>query len=125
MSVREARRLATPWLERVGLGHRLHHPPEALSGGERQRVGIARALVGEPKLILADEPTGNLDSRRGAEILALIADICHQRGAAVVLATHDPRAATVADRALTMSDGHLEAARPGDIVRLPAPAGEG
>jgi putative ABC transport system ATP-binding protein len=115
MSVREARRQATPWLERVGLGHRLHHPPEALSGGERQRVGIARALVGGPRFILADEPTGNLDSKRGAEILSLLADICHDQEAAVLLATHDPRAAKVADRALTLSDGRLEVA-PGLIV---------
>ena len=108
LSVREARRVATPWLKRVGLGHRLHHPPEALSGGERQRVGIARALVGEPRLILADEPTGNLDSRRGAEILTLLADICHEGAAGVLLATHDPRAAKIADRAHTLRDGRLE-----------------
>jgi putative ABC transport system ATP-binding protein len=124
MSVREARRAATPWLERVGLDHRQHHPPESLSGGERQRVGIARALVGEPRLILADEPTGNLDSKRGAEILSLLADICHERRAAVVLATHDPRAATLADRALSLSDGRLDPSPPDPIVALPSAAGE-
>ena len=119
LSVQEAARVATPWLKRVGLGHRLHHPPEALSGGERQRVGIARALVGEPRLILADEPTGNLDSKRGAEILALLADICHEREAGVLLATHDPRAAGIADWVHTLRDGRLEAGALDADVDLP------
>jgi putative ABC transport system ATP-binding protein len=105
--LREARRVAIPWLEHVGLGQRLNHTPDQLSGGERQRVAIARALVNEPRLILADEPTGSLDSRRGAEILALLADIAHRQQVAVVLVTHDPQAAAVSDRVCTMRDGRL------------------
>jgi putative ABC transport system ATP-binding protein len=102
-----ARREATPWLERVGLGHCLQRMPARLSGGERQRVAIARALANEPRLVLADEPTGNLDTLRGGEILALLMRVSRERGAAVMLVTHDPRAAEVADRVLTLRDGRL------------------
>jgi ABC-type lipoprotein export system ATPase subunit len=108
ISLREARRHAGMWLERVGLGHRLDHEPGRMSGGERQRVAIARALVNEPALVLADEPTGNLDSRRGGEILALLAEVCHERGASALLVTHDPQAADVADRVLVLRDGRIE-----------------
>lgn len=104
---REANARATTWLERVGLGERLHRTPGELSGGERQRVAIARALAGEPKLILADEPTGNLDSVRSQEIVALLRSSARERGAAVLLVTHDPQIATVADRSCTLSDGRL------------------
>jgi putative ABC transport system ATP-binding protein len=104
-----ARREATPWLERVGLGRRLHRMPAQLSGGERQRVAIARALANEPRLVLADEPTGNLDTRRGGEILTLLTRMSRERGASVVLVTHDPLAAEVADRVLTLRDGRLSA----------------
>ena len=107
VSLREARRRAGLWLERVGLGHRLDHEPARLSGGERQRVAIARALVNEPPLILADEPTGNLDSQRGGEILALLSEICRERGAGALLVTHDPQAAKIADRVLVLRDGRL------------------
>jgi putative ABC transport system ATP-binding protein len=110
--LREARRMAIPWLERVGLGARLNHTPDKLSGGERQRVAIARALVNEPRLILADEPTGSLDSRRSAEILALLADIAHRQQVAVVLVTHDPQAAAISDRVCTLRDGRLLANEP-------------
>ncbi|HYV14435.1 MAG TPA: ABC transporter ATP-binding protein [Conexibacter sp.] len=110
-----ARRQAIPWLERVGLGARLDHTPERLSGGERQRVAIARALVNEPRLILADEPTGNLDSRRSQDVLALLRSIGRERQAAVLLVTHDPQAAAFADRALTLRDGRLD-----DGSRTPA-----
>jgi putative ABC transport system ATP-binding protein len=105
--IRRARRLALPWLERVGLGTRLDHTPDQLSGGERQRVAIARALVNEPRVILADEPTGSLDSQRGGEILALLAQIAREQRAAVLLVTHDPQAAAFADRACTLRDGKL------------------
>jgi putative ABC transport system ATP-binding protein len=103
----KARQAAIPWLERVGLGARLNHTPDQLSGGERQRVAIARALVNEPRVILADEPTGSLDTRRGEEILALLAGIARQRRVAVLLVTHDPQAAAFADRVCTLRDGRL------------------
>jgi putative ABC transport system ATP-binding protein len=107
VSLRDARRAVVPWLERVGLGRRMEHPPERLSGGERQRVAVARALVNEPRLILADEPTGSLDTHRGGEILALLAGICHEQRAAVLLATHDLAAAEITDRIYTLRDGKL------------------
>ena len=106
-TLREARRQAWPWLERVGLAARAEHTPEQLSMGERQRVAIARALAGEPRLLLADEPPGNLDSRRSREILALMRDICHERGIPALLATHDPQASSFVDRVYTLRDGHL------------------
>jgi ABC-type lipoprotein export system ATPase subunit len=115
VSLREARRAAVPWLERVGLGHRLEHTPEQLSGGERQRVALARALVNGPRLILADEPTGNLDTRRGEEILALLAELARERQAAVMLVTHDPQAAAVADRVVTLRDGVLSEHGPAGV----------
>lgn len=105
----EARSAAVPWLERVGLAARLNHTPDQLSGGERQRVAIARALVNEPQVILADEPTGSLDSQRGAEILALLADIARRQRVGVLLVTHDPQAAAIADRVCTLRDGRLAA----------------
>ncbi len=103
-----ARARAISWLERVGLGDRLHHTPEKLSGGERQRVAIARALTCEPSLILADEPTGNLDSNRSREIIELLGSIAHERDAIVLLVTHDQEAAAIADRRYTLRDGKLE-----------------
>jgi putative ABC transport system ATP-binding protein len=106
-TLREARNKALPWLERVGLAERLTQTPDRLSMGERQRVAIARALVNEPRLLLADEPTGNLDSRRSREILALMRDICHERDIPGVLVTHDPDAARFVDRVHTLRDGHL------------------
>jgi putative ABC transport system ATP-binding protein len=107
LTLREARRRAMPWIERVGLGERVAHTPEQLSMGERQRVAIARALVNEPRLLLADEPTGNLDSARSREILTLMADVCHERGIPGLLVTHDPLAAQLVDRAHTLRDGRL------------------
>jgi putative ABC transport system ATP-binding protein len=122
MPLSRARRLAIPWLERVGLGARLDHTPEQLSGGERQRVAIARALVNEPGLILADEPTGNLDSRRSQDVLALLRSIGRERDAAVLLVTHDPQAAAFADRALMLRDGKLETHTFEPVSRPPAAA---
>jgi putative ABC transport system ATP-binding protein len=117
----EARRRARPWLERLGLGERAAHTPEQLSMGERQRVAIARALVNEPRLLLADEPTGNLDSRRSHETLALLRDICHERDIPGLLVTHDPEARGYVDRACTLRDGRLtdacvDTAEPAAIV---------
>jgi putative ABC transport system ATP-binding protein len=103
----EACAAARPWLERVGLGARLDHPGERLSMGERQRVAIARALVNEPRLLLADEPTGNLDSERGGQALVLLRDLCRERDMPVLLVTHDPRASAFADRVHTLRDGVL------------------
>jgi putative ABC transport system ATP-binding protein len=94
-------------LEQVGLAHRRRHRPDELSGGEMQRVAIARALVIEPVLILADEPTGNLDTRTGEQILGLMATANRERGTTVVLVTHDPRAAGYGRRAITINDGAI------------------
>lgn len=109
--LREARRAAVPWLQRLGLGNRLDHTPAQLSGGERARVAVARALVNGPRLVLADEPTANLDTRRGVEIVELLASIAHDDGVAVLLVTHDPQAAAIADRVDTLRDGRLSASR--------------
>jgi putative ABC transport system ATP-binding protein len=103
---RERLRRAQAALERLGLGDRLSHEPSELSGGQQQRVGIARALVTEPALILADEPTGNLDSHSGAEVLSLFRDL-HALGRTIVLITHDVDVATAADRAVHIRDGRL------------------
>ena len=107
MSVREAQQRMTPLLERLGLDERADQRMSTLSMGERQRVAIAKALSTDPGLLLADEPTGNLDTRRGAEVLALLRELCRERDAAVLLVTHDPQAAAVADRALVLRDGRL------------------
>ena len=106
-TLRQARARTVPWLKRVGLGARMHFNSEQLSMGERQRVAIARALVNEPRLLLADEPTGNLDSVRTREILALLRDICHERQIPGLLVTHDPEAMSFCDRVCTLRDGHL------------------
>ncbi len=106
-TLREGRRRALPWLERVGLAARADHTPEQLSMGERQRIAIARALANEPRLLLADKPTGNLDSKRSREILALMRDICHERGIPGLLVTHDLDAAPFADRVHTLRDGQM------------------
>lgn len=110
VSLRAARRRALPWLERVGLGSRCHHSPEQLSMGERQRVAIARALTNEPRLLLADEPTGSLDTQRSQEILALLRGICRERVIPGLLVTHDPEASEFVDAAYVLRDGQLRAA---------------
>ncbi len=100
--VEAARRM----LKLVGLGHRLHHKPSELSGGERQRVAIARALINDPDVILADEPTGNLDSKTGAEIMALMGEL-HRQGRTIIVVTHDPDVARCAERVVRMKDGKI------------------
>jgi putative ABC transport system ATP-binding protein len=107
---REAQARAKPWLERVGLGERIGHVPGEMSGGECQRVAIARVLACEPRLILADEPTGNLDSARGREIIGLLGSIARERSAAVLLVTHDLAALEIADRSFALRDGRLTGA---------------
>jgi putative ABC transport system ATP-binding protein len=94
-------------LESVGLKGRWNHRPDELSGGEMQRVAVARALLSEPALLLADEPTGNLDSKTGAEVLRLIREATRERNLTVVMVTHDPRAAEVGDRLVRLADGRI------------------
>ncbi len=108
VGAREARRRILPLLDRLGLGERASHRAEQLSMGERQRVMIARALSTEPALLLADEPTGSLDSTRGREVLELLSETCRERRVAVVLVTHDPQAASFADRVFALRDGRLD-----------------
>lgn len=110
----EAERRADEMLGKVGLAARGDHTPDEMSGGEMQRVAVARALGGRPRVILADEPTGNLDSSAGAGVLELLRGATRDAGCAVVMVTHDPRAAAVADRVLEFADGRLvsERARP-------------
>ena len=116
-------------LGEVGLADRAGHRPSELSGGQQQRVAIARALVAEPTVIFADEPTGNLDSASGLEILDLLRRAVDERGRTVVMVTHDPRAATIADRVVLLSDGRVVLDRSGmdadeiyDAVRTLDPA---
>jgi putative ABC transport system ATP-binding protein len=103
----EAHKKAAEWLSRFGLGDRLSHRPDQLSGGQQQRVAIARALVAEPQLILADEPTGNLDTKSSDEIASLLRQVSKQYGRAVVMVTHDPRIAAYADRIIFLKDGKV------------------
>jgi ABC-type lipoprotein export system ATPase subunit len=107
----DARTLARELLERVGLSERIKHKPNELSGGERQRVAIARALVNRPRVLLADEPTGNLDQKTGRDILALL-ETLNDDGQTIVMVTHDAQVADVADRTLTLIDGVFEESPP-------------
>lgn len=106
MLAAERRRLAEESLTKVGLGDRMGHRPNQLSGGQRQRVAVARALVGSPSILLADEPTGNLDSRTSAEIMALF-DQLHAQGQTVVVVTHEPDIAAHCHRTIRVSDGRI------------------
>ena len=109
--VGEVRRRAAGLLERVGLGDRLQHYPAELSGGEQQRVALARAFVTEPRILFADEPTGNLDRETGARIVDLLRGLNEARGTTMVLVTHDEGIAGVAKRVLRLADGELEQVR--------------
>jgi putative ABC transport system ATP-binding protein len=118
---RDAHRRIAPLLERLGLGERLHHSAETLSMGERQRVMIARALSTEPSLLLADEPTGSLDSQRSREVLELLRELCRERNVAAILVSHDPLAAAYSDRVFALRDGKLCDYRPDSAALQPAP----
>ncbi|MGB3338857.1 MAG: ABC transporter ATP-binding protein [Devosia sp.] len=107
LSLAQIREQAAAALTSVGLGDRYDHRPSALSGGEQQRVGLARAMVANPPLLLADEPTGNLDQKTGAIVVDLMFDLARKKGTAVVLITHDPLLAARADRVFTMTAGEL------------------
>jgi putative ABC transport system ATP-binding protein len=105
MSNRERRKAALAALDRVGLSSRTHHFPTQLSGGQQQRVAIARAIVGRPGLLLADEPTGNLDSQMGDEIMGILEDLNQKEGTTIVMVTHDPRMADRTQRVVRLFDG--------------------
>ena len=119
--VRNRRQRAIEALEAVGLGDRLTHTPAELSGGQQQRVAIARALVNNPSIILADEPTGNLDSRSGIEVLRLLQELNEEQGITVIVVTHDPFVAQHSHRIVVLRDGRIIADKP---VMHPLRAGE-
>jgi putative ABC transport system ATP-binding protein len=106
MPARERKMHVTEALERVGMSHRMKHYPSQLSGGQQQRVAVARALVGQPSILLADEPTGNLDSANGEAVMELLREL-HRSGATICMVTHDPRYARIADRNIRLFDGRI------------------
>lgn len=116
LSDEECYRRAVAALERVGLGDRIHHKPNQLSGGQQQRVAIARALVNNPSIILADEPTGNLDTKSSHEIMALLQEL-HRQGATIVMVTHEPDIGQYAERVLHLLDGQIASDRPNHARR--------
>jgi putative ABC transport system ATP-binding protein len=130
ISAGQRRRKALAMLELVGLAERVSHLPNELSGGQQQRVAIARALVNDPQVLLADEPTGNLDSKMGLEILAEFQRLNHEHGQTIILVTHDPQVATWASRVVTVGDGRIQSdvshgtppGRPGTRPDSPRPA---
>ncbi len=117
---RRARSMAVNMLEQVGLGERMGHFPHKLSGGEQQRVAMARALVGSPRILLADEPTGNLDSATSKQVLDLLRHLRNQLGLTVIMVTHDPAVAARADRRLHIVDGRLVDAEPPALAGAPS-----
>jgi putative ABC transport system ATP-binding protein len=106
MSIAERRKRVTEALDRVGMSHRMQHYPAQLSGGQQQRVAVARAVAGDPLILLADEPTGNLDSTNGESVMELLREL-HQSGATICMVTHDPRYAAHADRSVQLFDGRV------------------
>jgi putative ABC transport system ATP-binding protein len=106
MAGSERRQRVLESLERVGMSHRMKHYPAQLSGGQQQRVAVARALVGRPSILLADEPTGNLDSKNGQAVMELLRDL-HREGATICMVTHDPRYADFAERTVHLFDGRI------------------
>jgi len=122
---RERRLQAEQALRAVGLANRMHHRPNELSGGQRQRVAVARALVGQPSLLLADEPTGNLDSQTGEEIVRLFGEL-HSRGHTIILVTHEPKLAARCPRAIRLMDGRVLGDGPGaEVAALQGPRAVG
>jgi putative ABC transport system ATP-binding protein len=118
MGSAERKEAAMGALERVGMGHRVKHYPSQLSGGQQQRVAVARALGGKPSILLADEPTGNLDSKNGEAVMALLREL-HREGATICMVTHDPRFARSADRQIHLFDGRVVEEIAGDTAPLP------
>ncbi len=106
MGSAERKRRTQEALERVGMAHRMKHYPAQLSGGQQQRVAVARALAGDPSILLADEPTGNLDSANGEAVMELLTEL-HKGGATICMVTHDPRYARYADRSIDLFDGRI------------------
>jgi putative ABC transport system ATP-binding protein len=104
---RNRKQVAIDALEAVGLGDRIHHRPNELSGGQMQRVAIARALVNNPSIIMADEPTGNLDSESGDEVMAVLKNLNQERGTTLIVVTHDPEIAALTDRVIKILDGRI------------------
>ncbi len=121
MNAAERKQRVVQALERVNMAHRLRHYPAQLSGGQQQRVAVARALAGSPSILLADEPTGNLDSKNGEAVMRLLADL-HREGATICMVTHDPRFAAHADRQVHLFDGKVVAE--GELQRMLAAAEE-
>ena len=115
MSAAECKRRVTEALERVGMSHRVKHYPAQLSGGQQQRVAVARAVAGDPAILLADEPTGNLDSSNGESVMELLREL-HRGGATICMVTHDPRYAAHADRTIELFDGRVVEERAGTPV---------
>jgi len=116
----EAKRRATAILEQVGLGHRLQHRPPELSGGQQQRCAIARALANTPDVILADEPTGNLDTKTGTEVIALIKALNRDKGVTVICSTHDSKMLAASDRVCWIRDGRIERIASGSAFQVEA-----
>ena len=121
----QANEMARSRLEQVGLGHRMDHRPDELSGGQQQRVAIARALVNTPTIVLADEPTANLDLNTGAEVIALLQELCRALGVTVVTATHDHKMLKASDRILWIKDGRIERIERAEDMNIDAGGMEG